>query len=84
MRYCRRGFWSASWKDFAMALDPKLLELLVDPLTKAPLIYHREKQELVSIESALAYPIRDDIPVMLEDEARRLTPDELDGWRKKR
>ncbi len=67
-----------------MALDPKLLELLVDPLTKAPLIYHREKQELVSIESALAYPIRDDIPVMLEDEARRLTPDELDGWRKKR
>ncbi len=67
-----------------MALDPKLLELLVDPLTKAPLIYHREKQELVSIESALAYPIRDDIPVMLEDEARCLTPEELDGWRKKR
>ncbi len=67
-----------------MALDPKLLELLVDPLTKAPLIYHREKQELVSIESALAYPIRDDIPVMLEDEARSLTPEELDGWRKKR
>ncbi len=67
-----------------MALDPKLLELLVDPLTKAPLIYHREKQELVSIESALAYPIRDDIPVMLEDEARHLTPEELDGWRKKR
>ena len=67
-----------------MALDPKLLELLVDPLTKAPLIYHREKQELVSIESALAYPIRDDIPVMLEDEARRLTPEELESWRKKR
>ena len=73
-----------SWKDCAMALDPKLLELLVDPLTKAPLIYHREKQELVSIESALAYPIRDDIPVMLEDEARRLSPEELEGWRKKR
>ena len=67
-----------------MALDPKLLELLVDPLTKAPLIYHRERQELVSIESALAYPIRDDIPVMLEDEARRLTQDELETWRKKR
>ena len=67
-----------------MALDPKLLELLVDPHTKAPLIYHREQQELISIESALAYPIRDDIPVMLEDEARRLTPEELDGWRQKR
>jgi hypothetical protein len=67
-----------------MALDPKLLEILVDPLTKAPLVYDRERQELVSIESALAYPIRDDIPVMLEDEARKLSIDEVDAWRKKR
>jgi len=67
-----------------MALDPKLLEILVDPLTKAPLLYDRERQELVSIESALAYPIRDDIPVMLEDEARKLSLDEVDAWRKKR
>jgi len=67
-----------------MALDPKLLEILVDPLTKAPLVYDRERQELVSIESALAYPIRDDIPVMLEDEARKLSLDEVDAWRKKR
>jgi uncharacterized protein YbaR (Trm112 family) len=67
-----------------MALDPKLLEILVDPLTKAPLAYDRERQELVSIESALAYPIREDIPVMLEDEARKLSPDEVDAWRKKR
>jgi uncharacterized protein YbaR (Trm112 family) len=67
-----------------MALDPKLLEILVDPLTKAPLLYDRERQELVSVESALAYPIRDDIPVMLEDEARKLSLDEVDAWRKKR
>lgn len=67
-----------------MALDPKLLEILVDPLTKAPLVYDRERQELVSIESALAYPIREDIPIMLEDEARKLTIDEVDAWRKKR
>jgi uncharacterized protein YbaR (Trm112 family) len=67
-----------------MALDPKLLEILVDPLTKAPLVYDRERQELVSIESALAYPIREDIPIMLEDEARKLTLDEVDAWRKKR
>ena len=67
-----------------MALDPKLLEILVDPLTKAPLVYDRERQELVSIESALAYPIRDDIPVMLEDEARKLSLEEVDAWRKKR
>jgi uncharacterized protein len=67
-----------------MALDPKLLEILVDPLTKAPLVYDRERQELVSIESALAYPIRDDIPIMLEDEARKLSLDEVDAWRKKR
>ncbi|MEO8040521.1 MAG: Trm112 family protein [Betaproteobacteria bacterium] len=67
-----------------MALDPKLLEILVDPLTKAPLIFDRERQELVSVESALAYPIRDDIPIMLEDEARKLSIEELDAWRKKR
>lgn len=67
-----------------MALDGKLLEILVDPLTKAPLIYDREHDELISVESALAYPVRDDIPVMLEDEARKLSPDEVDGWRKKR
>jgi uncharacterized protein len=67
-----------------MALDPKLLEILVDPLTKAPLVYDRERQELVSIESALAYPTREDIPIMLEDEARKLSLDEVDAWRKKR
>ena len=67
-----------------MALDGKLLEILVDPLTKAPLIYDREHHELVSVESGLAYPVRNDIPVMLEDEARRLSTEEIDHWRKSR
>jgi uncharacterized protein len=67
-----------------MALDSKLLDILVDPLTKAPLLYDRERAELISVESGLAYPVRDDIPVMLEDEARRLTDDELVAWRKRR
>lgn len=67
-----------------MAVDPRLLEILVDPLTKAPLIHAKDTHELISIESALAYPIRDDIPVMLEEEARRLTPEEVDTWRAKR
>ena len=59
-----------------MALDGKLLEILVDPLTKAPLIYDRERGELVSVESGLAYPVRDDVPVMLEEEARLLAADD--------
>ena len=57
-------------------MDPKLLELLVCPVTKGPLVYDRERQELVSKSARLAYPIRDGIPVMLEEEARRLTPEE--------
>lgn len=53
-------------------VDKKLLEILVCPLTKAPLAYHREKQELVSEKARLAYPIRDGIPIMLVEEARKL------------
>ena len=53
-------------------LDPKLLEILVCPLTKSTLHYDRYKQELVSQQAKLAYPIRDGIPIMLPDEARRL------------
>ena len=60
-------------------IDPKLLEILVCPVTKAPLTYDREKQELICKASALAYPIRDDIPVMLESEARQLTTEERDA-----
>ena len=53
-------------------VDPKLLELLVCPLTKAPLEYDAEAQELISRQAGLAYPIRDGIPIMLPDEARAL------------
>lgn len=60
-------------------LDPQLLEILVCPVSKAPLEYDEEKQELVCRASGLAYPIRDDIPVMLESEARVLTTDEKLG-----
>lgn len=59
-------------------MDSKLLEILVCPVTKGPLVYDKEKQELISKSARLAYPIRDDIPVMLEDEARRLEPSEYE------
>jgi len=53
-------------------VDPKLLEILVCPVTKGPLEYDAAKQELISRSAKLAYPIRDGIPIMLADEARRL------------
>jgi len=56
----------------AAELDPKLLELLVCPLTKGPLTYDRENNELISEQANLAYPIRDGIPIMLVNEARAL------------
>ena len=59
-------------------MDPKLLEILVCPVTKGPLVYDRERQELVSKSARLAYPIRDGIPVMLEEEARKLDPSEYE------
>lgn len=58
--------------DDKTGIDPKLLEILVCPLTKGPLIYDRDAQELVSDQAQLAYPIRDGIPIMLVDEARQL------------
>jgi uncharacterized protein YbaR (Trm112 family) len=62
--------------DQAPPVDPKLLELLVCPLTKGPLRYDRARQELISDQAGLAYPIRDGIPIMLVDEARPLDEDE--------
>ncbi len=59
-------------------MDSKLIELLVCPVTKGPLLLDREKQELVSRSARLAYPIRDGIPVLLESEARVLTDEELE------
>ena len=58
-------------------MDTKLLELLVCPVTKGLLAYDREKQELISRSARLAYPVRDGLPVMLENEARTLTDEEL-------
>jgi len=55
-----------------MEPDPKLLEILICPLTKSTLIYNREKQELISKLAGVAYPIRNGIPIMLADEARKL------------
>ena len=62
--------------DESSEIDPKLLEILVCPLTKGPLRYDRAAQELISEEAGLAYPIRDGIPIMLVDEARPLSNDE--------
>ena len=59
-------------KPAAGGIDPKLLEILVCPLTKGPLRYNRDAQELISDQAHLAYPIRDGIPIMLVDEARTL------------
>ena len=61
-----------------MEPDPKLLEILVCPVTKSTLVYDRDKQELVSKLAGLAYPIRNGIPIMLADEARELTDEERD------
>ena len=58
------------------AVDKKLLEMLVCPVSKAPLTYDRKRQELVCRESGLAYPVRDGIPVLVAAEARPLAPGE--------
>jgi uncharacterized protein len=68
----------ATNRNCPLDMDPKLLEILVCPVTKGPLIYDKKRQELVSKSARLAYPIRDDIPVMLEEEARKVAPEELD------
>ncbi|RZO37436.1 MAG: Trm112 family protein [Rhodospirillaceae bacterium] len=62
--------------DNTTGIDPKLLEILVCPLTKGPLTYDSDAQELISEQARLAYPIRDRIPIMLIDEARPLDADD--------
>jgi len=57
-------------------MDAKLLQILVCPITKGPLVYNKATNELISKSARLAYPIKDGIPVMLEDEARKLADDE--------
>lgn len=63
-------------------IDKKLLSLLVCPVSKAPVEYDKEKQELLCAASGLAYPVRDGIPVMLETEARQLSEEEKEALRK--
>ena len=60
-------------------MDAKLLEILVCPLCKSPLIYRKTEQELICRADRLAFAIQDDIPVMLADEARKLTPEEAEA-----
>lgn len=60
-------------------MDTKLLELLVCPVTKGPLEYNRERQELISRSARLAYPVRNGIPVLLENEARTLSDAEIEA-----
>ena len=64
-------------------IDKQLLSLLVCPITKAPIQYDENHQELICTASRLAYPIEDGIPVMLESSARQLSEDELTLWRRK-
>lgn len=59
-------------------MDKHLLDILVDPISKGPLIYDKKNQELLSRTSRLAYPVRDGIPVMLPEEARELSSEEID------
>ncbi|EAR08116.1 Trm112 family protein [Reinekea blandensis] len=63
-----------------MMIDKQLLAILVCPVTKAPLQIDKERNELISTAAKLAYPVRDGIPVMLEDEARALSQDEFEYW----
>jgi uncharacterized protein YbaR (Trm112 family) len=64
------------WHDWRDSVDKKLLDILVCPLCKGPLYFNKAAQELICKADRLAYPVRDDIPVMLEEEARRLEADE--------
>ncbi len=62
-------------------MDMQLLDILVCPVTKGPLKYDKDQQELISTSARLAYPVRDGIPVMLEDEARSITDDEYEKYK---
>ncbi|MGK0296515.1 MAG: hypothetical protein ACI9XC_000104 [Gammaproteobacteria bacterium] len=63
-------------------MDKKLLDILVCPVTKSSLIYDKENQELISLAARLAYPIRNEIPVMLESEARELSDEQYNILKK--
>lgn len=62
-------------------MDPKLLDILVCPVSKTKLIYDKTSRELISTAANLAYPVRDGIPILLEDEARRISAEEAEKYR---
>ena len=66
-----------------MPIHPDLMQILACPLHKTPLQWDKEKDELIAVESGLAYPIKDQIPIMLVDEARQLNDEERKKWKKK-
>ena len=74
---CNHYRQGAGRQSYHHTMDTRLLELLVCPVTKGPLEYDRERQELTSRSARLAYPVRDDIPILLESEARVMTDEEL-------
>ena len=65
-------------------MDKALLDILVCPVTKGPLIFDRDKQEFISLSARLAYPVKDDIPVLIEEDARQLTLEEYEHYKSKR
>jgi len=65
-------------------MDPKLLEILVCPVSKTKLIFDKNAQELISTAANLAFPVRDGIPILLENEARQLTAEEVETYRKQK
>lgn len=65
-------------------MDPKLLEILVCPVSKTQLYFDKDKQELISTAANLAFPVRDGIPILLEDEARQLSAEETQSYRDKK
>jgi len=65
-------------------MDPKLLEILVCPVSKTKLIFDKANQELISTAANLAFPVRDGIPILLEDEARQLSAEEVEAFRKQK
>lgn len=65
-------------------MDKALLDILVCPVTKGPLIFDRDRQEFISLSARLAYPVKDDIPVLIEDDARQLTLEEYEHYKSQR
>jgi len=65
-------------------MDPKLLEILVCPVSKTKLYFDKSSQELISTAANLAFPVRDGIPILLEDEARQLSAEEAEAYRQKK